>query len=485
MEPISLTAPLRGICCAVLGLGISNLPLIDLLIDEGAVITARDAKTREALGDVAERLEARGVTVVAGADYLEGLTEQVIFRSPGIRPDVPQIADAVSRGAILTSEMELFMARTPAPIFAITGSDGKTTTTNLTYLLLNTQFEKDHAARHAYIGGNVGKPLLPHVGEMTEDDIAVAELSSFQLFTMRRSPVRAVITNITPNHLNWHRDMDEYIEAKGNICLREGIEHVTLNADNEVTANLARRIVENTDLPITLFSSTKHRYKDIYPKLREGCTAIFGRDEGEGEMLYFSDGEYDMPILPVSHIRLPGRHNVENYMAAISLTRGFIDPETIDEVASTFPGVEHRLELVRVLDGVSYYNSSIDSSPTRTAAALSALTTKPIVICGGYDKNIPFAPLADALCSRAKAVVLTGATAQKIYDALLACPDYDKEKLPVCIERDFDRAVCLAHGMAHPGDVVLLSPACASFDAFPNFEVRGNHFKELVNGLKN
>ena len=197
-------------------------------------------------------------------------------------------------------------------------------------------------------------------------------------------------------------------------------------------------------------------------------------------MIVFSDGEYDMPILPTAHIRLPGRHNIENYMAAISLTRGWITPETIDEVASSFPGVEHRLELTRVLRGVSYYNSSIDSSPTRTAAALSALSQKPIVICGGYDKNLSFAPLADALCARAKAVVLTGATAQKIADALLTCPDYRAETLPITLEPDFDRAVMAAHRMAKTGDTVLLSPACASFDAFPNFEVRGNRFKELI-----
>lgn len=483
MDNISLLSPLKGIFCAVLGIGISNLPLIDILLNEGAVVTARDRKSREKLGEIADRLEARGVSLVLGDGYLEEMTEQVIFRSPGIRPDVPQIAAAVANGAILTSEMELFMARTPAPIFAITGSDGKTTTTNLSYLLLKTQFEKDRAARRAYIGGNVGKPLLPHVGEMTEDDIAVAELSSFQLFTMRQSPARAVITNITPNHLDWHPDMAEYTEAKRNICAHEGIGHVTLNADNAMTAALAGQIIEESDLPITLFSSTKQSFEEIFPTRREGCTAIFARDDGEGEMMYLGDGEYDTPILPISHIRLPGRHNVENYMAAISLTRGWIAPETIDEVASTFPGVEHRLELVRILRGVSYYNSSIDSSPTRTAAALGALTQKPIVICGGYDKNIPFAPLADALCARAKAVVLTGATAQRIYDALLACPDYDAAKLPVITEPDFDRAVMAAHGMAQTGDVVLLSPACASFDAFPNFEVRGNHFKDLIRNL--
>ena len=483
VETVSLHAPLSGVSCAVLGLGISNLPLIRTLLDEGALVTARDRKTREALGKTADELEAQGVRLILGDAYLEELCEQVIFRSPGIRPDVPQIAAAVARGAILTSEMELFMRRSPAPIFAITGSDGKTTTTNLAYQLLKTQFEKDRTARRAYIGGNVGTPLLPRVGEMTEDDVAVAELSSFQLFTMRRSPARAVITNITPNHLDWHPHMEEYTEAKCNIYAHEGIEHVTLNADNAVTAALAKRIIEETDLPITLFSSTKQSFEEIFPTHREGCTAIFARDDGEGETILLGDGEYDTPILPVSHIRLPGRHNLENYMAAISLTRGWIAPETVDEVASSFPGVEHRLELVRVVRGVTYYNSSIDSSPSRTAAALSALTQKPIVICGGYDKNIPFAPLAEALCARAKAVVLTGATAQKIYNTLLACPAYRSDALPITVEPDFDRAVLTAHGMAQTGDTVLLSPACASFDAFPNFAVRGNRFKDLIRNL--
>ena len=416
---------------------------------------------------------------------MENLTEDIIFRSPGIRPDVPQLRDAVARGAILTSEMELFFERTPTPVFAITGSDGKTTTTNLTYQLLKTQFERDFPARRVYIGGNCGTPLLPRVGAMTADDIAVAELSSFQLFTVKKSPTRAVITNITPNHLNWHPDMAEYIAAKCNIYTHEGCTHLTLNADLAVTASLSEQVLQSTALPITLFSSTKHSFEEIFPVHRAGCTAIFGRDDGDGrgEILYYSDGKTETPVLPVSRIRLPGRHNVENYMAAISLTWGTVDRETIDAVASTFPGVEHRLELTRVVRGVTYYNSSIDSSPTRTAAALSALSKKPIVICGGYDKHLPFAPLADALCARAKAVVLTGATAQKILDALLACPAYDADKLPVRLVPDFDGAVMAAHGMAQEGDIVLLSPACASFDAFPNFEVRGNHFKQLVNGL--
>ena len=483
MEDISLLSPLKGISCAVLGLGVSNRPLIDTLLREGAAVTARDKKSLEELGDTARELTSRGVRLILGADYLKDLTEQVIFRSPGIRPDLPEIAEAGGRGAILTSEMELFFARTKTPIFAITGSDGKTTTTNLANLLLTTQFERDGGSRRVLMGGNVGVPLLPRIGELSEDDVAVAELSSFQLFTMRQSATRAAITNLSPNHLDWHTDMAEYIAAKCNVFRHGQCEHVTLNADNEVTAALALQIIAQTDLPLTLFSSHKHSYEEIFPTRREGCTAIFTVYEGEEEIIVFSDGEYDMPVLPVSRILLPGRHNVENYMTAISLTRGYVTPEVIEEVAATFPGVEHRLEVVRTLHGVTYYNSSIDSSPSRTAAALSALTVRPIVICGGYDKNIPFEPLADALCARAKAVVLTGATAHKILNILKAHPAYAPATLPVITEPDFDRAVMAAHGMAQQGDVVLLSPACASFDAFPNFMARGNHFKYLIRAL--
>ena len=499
MEPISLLLPLKGIHCAVLGLGISNLPLIDTLLQEGATVTARDLKPREKLGKTADELEARGVRLILGEGYLEELHEQVIFRSPGIRPDLPPLSEAVARGAILTSEMELFFARTKTPIFAITGSDGKTTTTNLTHQLLRRQFEKDSRGRRVYMGGNVGTPLLPRLGEMTEDDIAVAELSSFQLFTMKQSATRAVITNITPNHLNWHPDMAEYTAAKCNIYNHESTEHVTLNADNAVTADLAKTIIAETDLPITLFSSTKQSFRQIFPTHRAGCTAIFCRDDGEGETILLSDGEYDMPILPTAHIRLPGRHNVENYMAAISLTRGLIDPETIDEVASTFPGVEHRLELVRTLHGVSYYNSSIDSSPTRTCAAMSAIRElrerlgtnpdgslkgrDPLVICGGQDKHVPFDPLAEGLCQMASRVILTGEARDQIMDALLRCPLYDPEKLPVTVIPDYREAMKTACHIAREGDIVLLSPACTSFDAFKNFEERGEVFREIVKTL--
>lgn len=462
-----------GKTCAVLGLGISNLPLIDYLLAEGAHVIACDKKTAEQLGKTAETLQQKGVTLHLGENYLSDIDADYLFRSPGIRPDEPALKTA--RGQ-LTSEMELFFDRSPAPIYAITGSDGKTTTTNLTYRLLATEFAATAPTRHAYIGGNVGIPLLPHLPEMTENDIAVAELSSFQLFTMQKSPTRAVITNVTPNHLNWHRDMEEYIEAKCRIYRGEGNEQLITNAENEITARLAAAYPGT----LTLFSSKKTRYEDFYPadSARRG-RAIYEQD---GVILYH-DGKEETPVLKTDDILLPGRHNVENYMAAIALTWGQVSLTTIKTVATTFPGVEHRLEYIREYGGVRYYNSSIDSSPTRTAAALSALKEKPVTICGGYDKHIPFAPLARALIARAKAVVLTGATRNAIFEALKADPDFSAERLPVIVEPDFDRAVATAVALAKPGDTVLLSPACASFDAFPNFEVRGRHFKALIEQL--
>ena len=457
----------------VIGIGVSNRPLIDYLLKKGARITARDKKDYDSLMPYSGELEKMGVKLILGGNYLDSINEDVIFRAPGIRPDLPQISEAIKNGALLTSEMELFFELSPAKILAITGSDGKTTTTTLTYKLLEEELKKKGKGR-AWVGGNIGAPLLPYVDEMTEEDFAVLELSSFQLFTMRRSPNRAIITNVTPNHLDWHRDMDEYIEAKCNICRHFPISHITVNSENDVTAEIGR----NSDIQTTFFSSKNIDYSKI-THLKENASAIYEKDG----FITYSDGKTEEKILRTEDIKLPGRHNVENYMAAISITRGLVSNETIERIAKSFGGVAHRLEFVRELGGVKYYNSSIDSSPTRTAAALSALSEKPIIICGGYDKLIPFEPLAEALCKKAKTVILTGATAKKIKAALLSCPLFDGDKLPIIEKADFEEAVKAAANAARKGDTVLLSPACASFDAFPNFEIRGNRFKEIVNSL--
>lgn len=473
MNKQELSLLLSGSTCTVVGLGISNLPLIDFLLSLGARVTGRDQKTREQLGNVADTLDARGVRLILGADYLEHITEDIVFRTPGLRPDHPALAAAVTRGARLTSEMELFLELTPATVLGITGSDGKTTTTTLTGLILEAECRRRGKGR-VFVGGNIGTPLLPRVFEMTEEDFAVVELSSFQLQSARRSVHDAAVTNVTPNHLNWHLDMDEYISAKTNLYRHAPCHRLVTNAENDVTHALARDFSGD----LTLFSSKKKSYEefDLPPHGR----AVYERDG----TLILDDGVTARPVVRRDEILLPGIHNVENYMTAIALTAPYASSESVREVATTFTGVAHRLERVRVHRGVTYYNSSIDSTPTRTAAALSALTTRPIVICGGYDKHVPFEPLADALSLRASAVVLTGATAKKIRAVLDGCERVRTGDLPVLEESDFVSAVRLAAEIAKEGDTVLLSPACASFDAFKNFEERGEVFRRTVLALE-
>lgn len=462
---------LRGTRVAVVGLGISNLPLIDFLLSHGAQVTGRDKKTRTELGETADFLEKKGVHLLLGETYLEELDEPILFRSPGLRPDLPQFCKAVQNGALLTSEMELFLELTPATVIGITGSDGKTTTTTLTGRMFDTECKASGRGR-IYVGGNIGTPLLSLVEEMSADDYAVVELSSFQLQTLKRSPTRAAITNITPNHLNWHTGMEEYIEAKANIYRHAPNTYLVANAENDV----ARELAGKSGRKVCYFSSKKAFREDFDGLLRGGDAAIYLQN---GVITLWDEG-IEQAVLDTSEILLPGMHNVENYMTAIALTNGLVTRESIRLVAQSFRGVEHRLERVREVDGVTYYNSSIDSSPTRTAAALSALCEKPIVICGGYDKNIPFEPLAEVLCKRAKAVVLTGATANAIRQALDRCEEVQKRALPIYFEPNFAKAVALARDVATVGDTVLLSPACASFDAFKNFEERGNTFKAIV-----
>lgn len=448
------SSKIKGRSCSVVGLGISNLPLIDFLLGCGAKVVGRDRRTCDKMEDVAATLEDKGVKLILGDDYLDNLREDYIFRTPGLRPDQPQIVKAIEAGAILSSEMELFFELCPCRIIGITGSDGKTTTSTLTALILK------EAGKRVWLGGNIGTPLLPHVAEMSGDDFVVVELSSFQLMTMRRSPDVSIVTNIAPNHLDWHTDMDEYVTSKENIFLWPNNEKLILRAEDEY----ARSFADDARGEVDFISLTRAE--------ASGGSVIDGWLCYKGEK-----------IIREEDIKLVGWYNKEHYLSAIAATYGYCKKEDVERVAKSFGGVEHRLEFVREKDGVKYYNSSIDSSPSRTAAALSAFDCKLIVICGGYDKKIPFAPLAKALCEKAKKVILTGATAEKIRASLEEEAKAGSELPEILEDPDFDRAIALAAGTAESGDIVLLSPGCASFDAFPNFEVRGRRFKDLVNAL--
>ena len=449
---------IKGKKVAVLGIGVSNTPLIRMLLRAGVEVTACDKRRREDFDDRVEELESLGANVCLGEDYLEHLEGQdIIFRTPGMRPDLPQLTAAVRRGSVLTSEMEVFFQVCPCPIIGVTGSDGKTTTTTIIAELLKA------AGETVYLGGNIGKPLLPDVKMMEPSDFAVVELSSFQLMTMSLSPHIAVVTNLAPNHLDVHKSMEEYISAKKNIFLHQNrADQVVLNADNAITAAFAAEAPGS----VTVFSRQGQPSGD----------AVFFRNDA----IWLNDGGGERLILRREEILLPGDHNVENYMAAIAAVKDHVPVNVIRSFAAKFSGVEHRIELVRTLDGVRYYNDSIASSPTRTMAGLKCFPEKVILIAGGYDKHIPFDDLGPAITEHVKRLILTGNTASKIRKAVEAAPDF-AEGRPVIEEyTDFKEAVLAAHGTAESGDVVILSPACASFDQFRNFMERGNTFKRIV-----
>lgn len=476
-----LQAWFAGRSCDLLGLGVSHTDLAALLVRLGIRLTVRDKKSPEQLGAVAESLRQSGVRFVTGDGCFDRLDADVIIRSPGIRPDLPGIAAAVERGAVLTSEVELLLTLTHTASYGITGSDGKTTTTTLVGKFLEADARRRRSGK-VFVGGNIGTPLLPLCDRIGGEDRIVLELSSFQLMCMEHAVTYAAITNLSPNHLDWHRGMEEYAAAKQHIVGAQTRRLVT-NADCPATLRIAGELkARHPALSLFLFTSQGAQVAaDLLT--RTPADRVFYVHE-DNICSTGRDGQ-ETALLPVACIRIPGRHNVENFMTAIALTCGQVSPEVFREVAESFLGVEHRLEFVRTLDGVDYYNSSIDSSPTRTAAALSALAGRDIVIiCGGYDKKIPFEPLATVLCTHVRAVVLTGATAPKIASVLQSCPLYRPGAPTVASEPDFAEAVKKARSLARSGGCVLLSPACASFDAFRNFAERGERFKQIVREMK-
>lgn len=450
---------IKGVKAAVIGIGVSNVPLIRFLTERGARVVAHDKRTAEQLGDTYKELSGLGVEFVLGDGYLDKIDEDVkiVFKTPGVRYDVPAIKAAVDKGAELSSEMELFFELCPAEIIAVTGSDGKTTTTSLINDMLTRGGYK------CYLGGNIGTPLIYQVEEIKAEDKVVVELSSFQLHTMKKSPHIAVVTNVTPNHLDWHKDFQEYVDAKKAVFAnqKEG-DRAVFNYDNEITKGFYN------ETPNGVYFSRTNKIDNGYGL--------------NGDMIaLFEDGKVKRDILNVNDIYIPGVHNIENYMAAIAAVDGLVSDEVIRATAKGFVGVPHRIEFVRELDGVKYYNDSIASSPARTTAGLNSFDKKVILIAGGYDKKIPFDDFGTVVNDKVKKLVLCGFTADKIEAAVKNADNYNAEALPIYKLTDFKEAVEKARAVAESGDVVILSPACASFDLFKNFEERGNTFKDIVN----
>jgi UDP-N-acetylmuramoylalanine--D-glutamate ligase len=447
---------IKGKKVGVVGIGVSNIPLINFLLELGAVVTAFDKKTKEELGEVATEFNSKGVKLELGEGYLDNLNGfDVVFKTPSMRSDSESLVKAKKEGAYITSEMEEFVRYTKGKVYGVTGSDGKTTTTTIISKLLEEQ------GYRTWVGGNIGTPLFSQIENINEEDRVVLELSSFQLMTMTEEIDVAICTNLAPNHLDMHKDMQEYIDAKKNIFLYQSSDGLLiLNRENEITYKFkeeAKGIVKE-------FSSKREIRDGSYYK--EGILYLEGKE-----------------VCKKDNIIIKGMHNVENYLAAFLATKDDVSLETMKKVAETFTGVEHRCELVREIDGVKYYNDSIASSPTRTLAGLKAFDEKVIVIAGGYDKHIPFEPLAYEGYPYIKELILLGATKGKIKDAFDKLEEEKGVKVNIKIADSLDEAVNIAKGLAKAGDIITLSPACASFDMYPNFMARGNEFKDIIKSI--
>ena len=447
---------IKGKKVAVVGIGVSNRPLIYFLVKLGAKVSAFDKKNEELLGDIATDFRQLGVELVLGEGYLEKLTGfEVVFKTPSMRIDSEALVKVKNEGAYITSEMEEFVRYCPAKVFAVTGSDGKTTTTSLIYNILKEEGYK------TWVGGNIGNPLFTEIENMSADHKVVLELSSFQLMTMDSAVEVAVVTNLSPNHLDMHKGMEEYVESKKNIFKyqeKDGI--LVLNKDNEIT-----KVMKAEAKGRVLEFSTKENIVD-------------GAHFEEGTLFIKKEA-----VCRKDEMVLKGMHNVENLLAAFCAVSEEVSIESMRKIATTFKGVEHRCEFVREVEGVKYYNDSIGSSPTRTIATISVFEKPVILIAGGYDKNIPFEPLAEKGYKDVKDLILLGATKDKIREVFEKVISENNVDINIYTVDSLEAAVDKAKEISKGGDNVVLSPACASFDMFENFEVRGNAFKNIVNNL--
>ena len=446
---------------AVIGLGVSNLPLLDYLYEKKARVTVFDDREIDSIPkDILDKITKYGFEFSFGENNLSKLQNfNIIFRSPSCLPTKSELMKEYERGAIVTSEIEMLMEIAPCKIIGVTGSDGKTTTTSL----INAILQK--CGYNTYLGGNIGKPLFTKLSEIKPDDILVLELSSFQLMNMQVSPDIAVITNITPNHLNIHKDYEEYINAKKSIFKNQNEKSIlVLNYDNEIT-----RKCEKEAMGRVIFFSGKE-------KLENG----FIVDKG---VIKECEDRIRKHIISQDEILLRGEHNLENIATALAATKTLVDIDIAIDAIKEFKPVEHRLEFIREINDVKWYNDSVSSSPTRTIAGLNAYKENIVLIAGGYDKNLDYKPLAKPIVEKVSTLILLGQTSGKIYDVVKEELENENKSLNIYMCDSLEEAIKLAKKSARKEEVVLFSPASASFDMFKNFADRGNKFKEIVNNL--
>lgn len=446
---------------AVIGLGVSNIPLLDYLYEKKARVTIFDQRNIDDIPkDIIDKITSYSFEFSFGNNYLEKLKGfDLIFRSPSCLPTIPELEAEENRGAIVTTEIEMLIEMCPGTVIGVTGSDGKTTTTSLIHAIL-----KD-AGYNTYLGGNIGKPLFTKLSEMKKDDIVVLELSSFQLMKMKISPKISVMTNITPNHLNIHKDYEEYIEAKKNIFKWQDSDGILiLNYDNEITRNCAKEANGKV-----IFFSSKEKLEDGYIV--------------DDDVIKECDDRIRKHVMNTNEAKLRGIHNYQNICAALAATRTLVSLDNAVKTIKEFNAVEHRLEFVREINNVKWYNDSASSSPTRTISGINAFNEELILIAGGYDKNLDYTPLAKPIVNKVKTLLLIGQTSGKIFEAVKQEMEIQNQDVKIYMCDSLKETIDIAYKVAKPGQVVLFSPGSASFDMFKNAYDRGNQFKKLVNEI--
>ena len=443
---------------AIIGIGVSNLPLIDYMYEKGAKVTAFDNRElNEFSEDIIEKIQKYQFDFIGGENNLSFLKGfDIVFRAPSCLPTRKELEEEAKRGAIVTTEIEMLIKLAPCKVIGITGTEGKTTTSSIIYEIVK------EAGYKCYLGGNIGNPIFTKLNEINKEDIIVLEMSSFQLMGMKVSPDIALVTNIYPDHLNVHKDFEEYVKSKENIFLhqkQDGL--VVLNYDNEITKNFKKDTKNNV-----IFFSSKSNLENGY---------IY--DINDGNIAFINDGQRTN-IINKSQIKLRGVHNYENICAALAVTSKIVDRKTQIRVIENFVGVEHRLEFVKEIDGVKYYNDSIGTSPASTIAGLNAFDENIILLAGGSDKGLDYTEIGEKIAEKVGTLILCGPTSDIIEKATLKA--LKGKSIQIFRVKNMEDAVETAKSHAKKGDIVLLSPASASFDLYKNFAERGNVFKACL-----
>ncbi|MBU0704140.1 MAG: UDP-N-acetylmuramoyl-L-alanine--D-glutamate ligase [Chloroflexi bacterium] len=455
---------IRNSHVVILGLARQGTALARFLVRAGAEVTISDLRAEEELSDSLAELAGLPVRYVLGEHPLSLLDRADLLCLSGGGPlDAPIVVEAQRRDIPLSNDAQLFLERCPAPVIGITGSAGKTTTTALVGEMCRA------AGFRTWVGGNIGNPLIADLNEIKPDDRVVMELSSFQLEIMRTSPHIAAVLNITPNHLDRHGTMEAYIEAKRNVVAHQKSDDFALLGYDDANA---RALALETAAQLLWFSG--------------GAEVDEGAFRTNGELTLRMGGE-DRVICQTSEVRLRGRHNLLNVLAACALAGvSGVDLEAMRQVATTFTGVEHRLELVRELNGACWYDDSIATAPERSLAALRSFEEPIVLLAGGRDKKLPWDEFARETVQRVRQLVTFGEAGPMIARVVEQAAGSRRQEAKlerITQVKTMEEAVEAAARLAQPGDVVLLSPGGTSFDAFRDFAERGDRFKQLVQEL--